>query len=680
MTEFLQTTLLPLIEQFKSYAAWIAFFAAFGETLIGLGYFIPGSTLLLFLGVLAGQGYLDIKTLFLFAVAGAYLGDITNYHLGRRYGVTLLKKPRLHLSGRMIDSAHRFLNTHGAKSLFFARFLPGLKESISFLAGSLKMHRGKFLVWDFLGAVGWSLEFIGTGYLFSASLGLAQVWLSRTVTVVALLVFLLILLYMLKRFFVRNAPIAKSIALSLWNAFLNTKQVRAFTLSHPKLTAFLHRRFDRSRFSGLPLTLFTLAFLYVLALFGGIVEDILTKDPIIYADRIFANLVVQWRTPEMTTFFTWVTYLGKWEVVLFFLAAATLILSVYRKFNELISLYLSVVGSVLFVYLGKMAFQRPRPETALYFEPTWSFPSGHALIAVSFYGFLGYLLMTQKGESFRTKVNIFFATVILALLIGFSRIYLGVHYLSDVYGGFLLGTLWVLAAAAMRSWLSERKLFANREPLPHAKAVSLFILALSALFFIFFGIFYSYKPAKHPQTEIEKIRNISQLLNGENERFTRNMFGFKSLPLDIVITAPPDISLCRELKAHGWHKMGEKRYIDSPIFWHYRSPVCSLYKENNGTIYLLKVWAGGTQMGTKRVYTAVTDAVTGFRWKILPIFTANPGDARSFVVQQMKAVFPESRLKEMTFGSPAIRERLFGQPYFSDGKVDIVYIESDKNR
>ncbi|RTZ83924.1 MAG: PA-phosphatase, partial [SAR324 cluster bacterium] len=126
----LQHLLLPAVEYFRSYTAWIAFTAAFGETLIGLGFFIPGSTLLLFMGVLAGQGYIDIKTVLLFGLAGAYAGDLVNYRLGRRHGAALLQKPWLHLPEETLEKSRKFLNTHGAKSLFFARFIPGLKESV----------------------------------------------------------------------------------------------------------------------------------------------------------------------------------------------------------------------------------------------------------------------------------------------------------------------------------------------------------------------------------------------------------------------------------------------------------------------------------------------------------------------------------------------------------------------
>ncbi|WP_457598400.1 VTT domain-containing protein [Hydrogenimonas sp.] len=674
MTEILDGYILPFVEQFRNYAAWIAFFAAFGETLIGLGLFVPGSTLLLFLGVLAGQGYLDIGTLLLFGLAGAYLGDIANYRLGRRYGVALLRKSGFPFTQERLEAAQAFMNVHGAKSVFLARFVPGLKEVVPFMAGSLGMRKSRFLVWDFLGAVGWSFEFIGIGYIFSASLALAQVWLSRTLTVVTMLVFLLVLLYLLKRFVVRNAPAARSILHSLWHAFATDERVRAFVESHPKLTAFLRKRLDRSTFFGLPLTLLSLAFFYTLALFGGIVEDLLSKDPIVYADRIIANLVVSWRTPDLTAFFTWITYLGKGEVLLLFLASATLIGLLYRRWNELIALWFSLGGSILFVYLGKLAFHRPRPETALYLESTYSFPSAHALVAVSFYGFIGYLLM-REVDHFRTRVNILFATAVLALLIGFSRIYLGEHYLSDVYGGYLLGTLWAIAGIVLLKWLNVKGWFAPRPPVRGARIASVCILLLAAGLYTVFGTIHRYRPAPHPTPAISVVQSLPELF-GKVERYTRNILGFQSIPVTLVIATAPDSGkeLCNLFKEEGWSESKRRKIVDFPLFWHYESPRCSLFKERNGTIYLLKIWRTPLRYRGEEIHVAAADAVTGFRWGLLPILTEDPGMARDFALTSLKRLFPGLEAETVILGRPHIRKRLFEEPYFDDAKALFIKI------
>ena len=104
-----------------------------------------------------------------------------------------------------------------------------------------------------------------------------------------------------------------------------------------------------------------------------------------------------------------------------------------------IALIVSIVGSALLSSLLKVLFARPRPAVfpPLTPETTYSFPSGHALAAVALFGFAAYLLWQQKQRIWAVFV------VLFALLVSFSRIYLGVHYPSDVLGSLSLGLLWL---------------------------------------------------------------------------------------------------------------------------------------------------------------------------------------------------------------------------------------------
>jgi len=663
---FLEHTLLPLIEQFKSYAVLIAFVSAFGETLIGLGYFIPGSTFLLFLGVLAGQGYIDIKSILIFGIAGAYVGDISNYYLGRRYGMSLLKKPWLHMSDDLLLSGHRFLDTYGAKSIFFARFLPGLKECVSFIAGSLKMSKTKFLIWDFLGATGWGLEFIGVGFIFSTSLALAQAWLTRTLIVIAILITLFILLFLLKRFIMRNAQTVKEILSYLFEVFLNNPRMKTFIQAHPKLIQFIKNRFNYDTFYGLPLTLFSLIFIYVLALFGGIIEDFLTKDPIVYVDKIIANLMLSWRTAKLDEFFTWITYLGKSEIIIAFLIVATIILLSYKKFGELITLYLSSTGSVIFIFLGKIAFHRPRPEMALYYEPTFSFPSGHATIAVSFYGFIAYLLI-RNIKDFKMKINIFFTAMILILLIGISRIYLDEHYLSDVYAGYLLGSLWVIVAIALLKWISFKDNFAPKVPFKYAKSISFIVIIIFFGFYLNYAMHDHYKLNSLNTEKIVKVLRIKDFLANPSEHFSRNIVGMQSLPINLVIATSSNI--CRTLKQNGWHKLKGQMMLSNLTFWQSKEPECRLYKIDNNTTYLLTMWNAQIKYQRKHLLVATSDGVIGKRLFVFPKYITNIDKARTFVKRDLKQILSTQQERTIQFQKPFIAQHVLGQSYFGDGNT-----------
>jgi undecaprenyl-diphosphatase len=103
--------------------------------------------------------------------------------------------------------------------------------------------------------------------------------------------------------------------------------------------------------------------------------------------------------------------------------------------------------------LLKQLFQRKRPLSPLLKAAKGlSFPSGHAIMAVTFYGLLIYILQhTIDPNWLRTTSTILI--IMLIFLIGFSRVYLRVHYASDVLGGFIIGSLWLFISLSVIKWL-----------------------------------------------------------------------------------------------------------------------------------------------------------------------------------------------------------------------------------
>jgi undecaprenyl-diphosphatase len=110
----------------------------------------------------------------------------------------------------------------------------------------------------------------------------------------------------------------------------------------------------------------------------------------------------------------------------------------------------------LFAYFSKLAIHRIRPDNPVYFEDSFSFPSGHAVVAMIFYGFLGYFLI-RKLAHWTQKAVVFVGCFTIIAAIGLSRLYLGVHYLSDVFGGYLLGFLVLLATIMVYEWKRSKK-------------------------------------------------------------------------------------------------------------------------------------------------------------------------------------------------------------------------------
>ena len=243
---------------------------------------------------------------------------------------------------------------------------------------------------------------------------------------------------------------------SLWHsiseAIASNPEMQRIAGKHQRVLGFLKRRLDKTRFNGLPLTLLGLAFFYVVLLFAGIVEDLLTSDPVVFLDHGLAQIITLVRTPEIIQVFLWITVLGSPQMVFPLLALVTVLLWINRQQWVIPGLLLSFSGGLGFTLLGKLVFHRPRPAAAVIMEHSYSFPSAHATLAVALYGFLAYLLIRRAGN-WQWRVNWLFAGGLLALFIGLSRIVLGVHYLSDVWAGYLVGALWLIVGISLTECL-----------------------------------------------------------------------------------------------------------------------------------------------------------------------------------------------------------------------------------
>src|SRR5580692_7520396 len=119
---------------------------------------VPGETALITAAVLASQGKLRIEVVILLAATGAIVGDNLGYLIGRKGGRWLLERPgRFHRQRlEVLKTGEPFFKRHGAKAVFFGRFLLGLRVWASWLAGATRMRRRPFFAWNALGGISWA--------------------------------------------------------------------------------------------------------------------------------------------------------------------------------------------------------------------------------------------------------------------------------------------------------------------------------------------------------------------------------------------------------------------------------------------------------------------------------------------------------------------------------------------
>lgn len=157
-------------------------------------------------------------------------------------------------------------------------------------------------------------------------------------------------------------------------------------------------------------------------------------------DKFIYNLIIKLLSTNMTLIMRFISHLGS-AITLITLTIAFLLVLKNKKQSKLIALNLILVFIINRIL--KFIIARPRPqELSLVIEKGYSFPSGHSMISMAFYGFIIYLIY-KNIKNKKVKYPLIIFLVLTILLIGISRIYLGVHYATDVIGGFVIGFIYL---------------------------------------------------------------------------------------------------------------------------------------------------------------------------------------------------------------------------------------------
>jgi len=172
-------------------------------------------------------------------------------------------------------------------------------------------------------------------------------------------------------------------------------------------------------------------------------------------DRQIVALIAPWRGSQFDLPMKLATYLCSWQVIVAGTAVLVIALALRRHRRAAVLVLVAVAGDQIIVSALKAIIQRPRPDQALAILPAAgsSFPSGHTLICVVFYGLLAALVV-RGVASLAPKVMIALAVAFWTLIVATSRIYLGAHWPTDVFGSMLLGSAWIILLMMIEARLS----------------------------------------------------------------------------------------------------------------------------------------------------------------------------------------------------------------------------------
>lgn len=191
-------------------------------------------------------------------------------------------------------------------------------------------------------------------------------------------------------------------------------------------------------------TLYAFAiFIFFCFVFGKFADELI-KEELYKFDSSIINWMQSFISSKLTTFMKAFTFFGSYIGVILISLITIILMIFFHKYWEALFLAIAVLGSSLFNLLLKWIFQRERPSSNQLIDVTGlSFPSGHAMVSIVLFGMLTYFLLLFYKSNWAKIITALFFTVVI-LCIGVSRIYLGVHYPSDVIAGFSAGGAWLI--------------------------------------------------------------------------------------------------------------------------------------------------------------------------------------------------------------------------------------------
>ena len=692
---------LPVIDHLQFYNYLIIIGVFFIESIIFVSAIIPGALITFLMGVLAAEGYLNVYGLIIAALLGAIAGEYLSYYIGVKGKLYFSNDNRI-LKLSYLEAAEDFFARHGSLSIILGRFIGPIKIFIPFTAGLSKMKAGKFLVLNFLSLLVWTIFYVALGFFFGQAWGIVKLWSTRAEILLLALLFFFSVLYGLERLLAKRGKKFFIFLASLWQSISRSvsthPDVVRFTTKHEKFFSYARARLDRKNFYGLPLTLLCLSFIYILFLFLGIIEDLLTADLITGLDIRIENLLQSFRNLSLIRTFLLITVLGKWQVIAVFTLALSAYLWLSGRKNYLLPLWLSIAGSQIFTFLGKITIQRGRPPSSYYLESSFSFPSAHATIAMVFYGFFGYVLW-RAIKSWRRKFNSLFGIALVISLIGFSRLYLGVHYLSDVLAGYTLGALWLIIGVSIVEWLHDRS---DQTPAPII-AVNRYVVAfLAAVPLIFFSVYgYEYRPEPNLSNISYGSPLVTQSILADIDRYhlskySEKLDGSAQEPLAFIVSAPDDAALIAAFRQAGWYtadpvnlnsvlKIAEAAMTNAnyptapmtPSFWQAEVNNFSFEKptvtKSVRERHHARFWKTNFVTPNGRIiYVGVASLDIGVKYWVTHRIDPDIDTEREYLFRDLKDKKTVASFSKHPLVDPVLGSNASGDQFFTDGEVYII--------
>jgi len=668
-------SILHFFSNINIYVWYIIFFLfAFFEFLVFTWWIIPGTFMLILGWVLVKFGFYSFKFMVLAGFLWSFLWSYISYKYWVDKWKLVLVKWYKFLKPSFFSLSKKIFNQYHFFSLLFWKLIPGVKESISFIAGIFHLDFYKFLFFNFLNSFLWAFFTVLLGYLFSFSFEIAYLWFGR-IALVLLFIFFILLIFAIIRYYLLYFG---KLFLKLFNAFLDYLFPSKWLLKVIKYKYFL---------------IFLLLFLVVYLIFAYIgFLQVLYKHPImLYMDESLSNLLFYFQNPRLTNFMLFVSFW--WKLLVILLLSVIFSYYLYRKkqYNIILGMYVSILLTTIVVFLTKIIVARHRPDIALYITNTYSFPSSHTALSIVFYWFIFYYFF-KISSTWNSKVNKILLFLLIIFLISFSRLYLQVHYFSDILWGIFIGFIGLLL------WI-----FLTEVKVSYKIIIPKFLLYFSVIFLLFylfnyisFVKFRQFRQVGQYIDKFEPINNINEYFKKHTSLlFTTTIVWRKTEPINFIFLAKNDDSLYKlfieswflpadKLSFINFSKLGLAVYDNipyktapmTPLFWNKKVQLFWFQKQewNLEKRHHIRIWK--TDLMYKNYYVYVASAVydTNIKWKITHKISPNLNKEREYFLKNLKKTkkITVKKLKLL----PSITGKNFSYDnFYSDWFVYLITIE-----
>ena len=515
-------------------AGAVIFLIAFCDAVIVLGAIVPALPLLFAVGVFIGLGQISGPYAVACAALGAFAGDGISYWIGRRWGDRLRGVWPFSRYPQLLDRGETMFRRNAFKSILVARYVGAIRPFVPAIAGMMDMPAMRYMQASAIASISWAVLFLAPGWVLGEAYDAVAAVAGRLVLVLALVGVLMGVVWAIVLYGYRWS----AARMDSWLASLLQWSQR-----HPTLGRYSVSVFDPQRRESVPLAMLALMLLLLGWGWFALLTVVVAHGEPLSLDLAVHQAMLALRNPLADYPMAALASLGAWQVLL----PPTLVTMGYlvwrRRWMAAAHWLAALAFGLALTRLLGATVDVVRPPDA---SSGFGFPSVSVTMATITFGFFAVLIARELPG--RTRVWPYLLSGIIVSLIGFARLYLGAHWLSDVVGGMLFGMFWLLVLG-----IAYRRRF-NR---------SFWVKPVSWLFYGTFAVAALWYAPRNTELKLQRFEpaqrapaNLAAQAWWDGQWRTlpsrRNEFDDdQRWPLDVQV-AGPLVPLREQLERQGW--------------------------------------------------------------------------------------------------------------------------------